>query len=46
LARRAGAGRSPDAAFAISVSAPLVTADEQMQFATCNLLTVRGYSRE
>ena len=40
------AGRSRDAAFAISVSAPLVTADEQMQFATSNLLTVRGYSHE
>jgi dipeptidyl aminopeptidase/acylaminoacyl peptidase len=40
------AGRSPDAAFAISVSAPLVTADEQMQFATSNLLTLRGYSRQ
>jgi len=40
------AGRSPDAAFAISVSAPLVTADEQMQFATGNLLAVRGYSHE
>jgi pimeloyl-ACP methyl ester carboxylesterase len=40
------AGRSRDAAFAISVSAPLVTADEQMQFATSNLLTVRGYSQE
>ena len=39
------AGRSKDAAFAISVSAPLVTADEQMQFATRNLLTVRGYSQ-
>ena len=38
------AGRSRDAAFAISVSAPLVTADEQMQFATSNLLTIRGYS--
>lgn len=38
------AGRSKNAAFAISVSAPLVTADEQMQFATRNLLTVRGYS--
>ena len=40
------AGRSRDAAFAISVSAPLVTADEQMQFATSNLLTLRGYSQE
>jgi uncharacterized protein len=39
------AERSKDAAFAISVSAPLVTADEQMQFATRNLLTVRGYSQ-
>jgi hypothetical protein len=39
------AGRSPDAAFAISISAPLVTADEQMQFAMSNLLTVRGYSQ-
>jgi len=37
------AGRSPDAAFAVSVSAPLVTAAEQMEFATGNLLTVRGY---
>jgi len=40
------AGRSPDAAFAISVSAPLVTADEQMQFATSNLLTVHAFSQE
>src|SRR5260370_5043584 len=40
------AGRSPDAAFAISVSAPLVTADEQMQFATSNLLTLRGCSQD
>lgn len=39
------AGRSKDAAFAVSVSAPLVTADEQMRFATRNLLTVRGYSQ-
>jgi len=39
------AGRSKDAAFAISVSAPLVTADAQMQFATRNLLTIRGYSQ-
>jgi dipeptidyl aminopeptidase/acylaminoacyl peptidase len=40
------AGRSQDAAFAISVSAPLVNADEQMQFATSNLLTARGFSQE
>ena len=39
------AGRSKDAAFAISVSAPLVTANEQMNFATRNLLTVHGYSQ-
>jgi uncharacterized protein len=39
------AGRSRDAAFAIAVSSPLVTAEEQMQFATKNLLTVRGYSQ-
>jgi dipeptidyl aminopeptidase/acylaminoacyl peptidase len=40
------AGRSPNAAFAISVSAPLVTPEQQMEFATTNLLTVRGYSQE
>jgi len=39
------AGRSKYAAFAISVSAPLFTADEQMKFATRNLLTLRGYSQ-
>lgn len=39
------AGRSKDAAFAISVSAPLVTANEQMEFATRNLLVLRGYSQ-
>ena len=39
------AGRSKDAAFAISVSAPLVTANEQMEFATRNLLALRGYSQ-
>lgn len=39
------AGRSKDAAFAISVSAPLVAANEQMEFATRNLLTLRGYSQ-
>lgn len=38
------AGRSPGAAFAVSVSAPLVPAEEQMRFATRNLLTIRGYS--
>jgi dipeptidyl aminopeptidase/acylaminoacyl peptidase len=39
-------GRSPDAAFAISISAPLVNADQQMRFATSNLLSLRGYSRD
>lgn len=39
------AGRSRDAAFAVAVSSPLVTAEEQMQFATRNSLTVRGYSQ-
>lgn len=38
------ASRSSDAAFAISVSAPLVTPGEQMMFAVRNLLSVRGYS--
>lgn len=40
------ASRSPSTAFAISISAPLVTPEQQMQFATTNLLTVRGYSQE
>jgi hypothetical protein len=38
------AERSKNAAFAISVSAPLSTPEVQMQFATTNLLTVRGHS--
>ncbi len=38
------AGRSQTAAFAISVSAPLVTPERQMEFATENLLKIRGYS--
>ena len=40
------AERSKNAAFAISVSAPLTTPELQMEFATTNLLTVRGYSRK
>src|SRR5262249_4825407 len=40
------AQRSKAAAFAISVSAPLVSPEEQMEFATTNLLILRGYSRE
>jgi hypothetical protein len=39
------AGRSQSAAFAVSVSAPLVNAEEQMEFAMSNLLVVRGYSQ-
>lgn len=38
------AERSNDAAFAIAVSAPLVTPGEQMMFAVRNLLIVRGYT--
>ena len=36
--------RSPQAAFAISVSAPLVTPDIQMKFAVANLLRVKGFA--
>jgi uncharacterized protein len=39
------AGRSRNAAFAVSVSAPLVNAELQMEFAMSNLLAVRGYSQ-
>ena len=39
------AGRSADAAFAISVSAPLVTAEQQMRFAIANRLLINGYSQ-
>lgn len=39
------AGSSLNPAFAIVVSAPLVTPEKQMQFATANLLTIRGYSQ-
>ena len=38
------ASRAPQAAFAISVSAPLVTPDIQMNFAVGNILRVRGFS--
>ncbi len=38
------AGRAENAAFAVSISAPLVTAEEQMRFAMRNLLALRGYS--
>ena len=36
--------RWPDAAFAISVSAPMVTPDAQMLFAVGNVLRIKGYS--
>ncbi len=38
------ASRDRHAAFAVSVSAPLVTPAEQMDFAVANLLTVRGFT--
>ena len=37
------ASRTHDAAFAVSVSAPMVTAARQMEFAVDNLLALRGY---
>jgi dipeptidyl aminopeptidase/acylaminoacyl peptidase len=37
------ASRSPDAAFAISISAPLTTPDVQMNFAVANILRIKGY---
>jgi uncharacterized protein len=40
------ANRSPDAAFAVSVSAPLVTPDIQMNYATANMLTLHGYGAQ
>jgi hypothetical protein len=40
------ANRSPQAAFVISVSAPLVTPTEQMDFAVTNLLIAHGYSQQ
>ena len=39
------ANRSKSAAFAISVSAPLVTPDVQMNFAVANLVAARGFDR-
>lgn len=40
------AQRDPDCAFAISVSAPMVTADVQMRFAVANILRIRGFDQE
>jgi uncharacterized protein len=37
------AARDPRAAFAVSVSAPLVTPEAQMEFAMANVLRVNGY---
>ncbi len=39
------AERDPRAAFAVSVSAPLVTPEAQMEFAMANRLRVNGYSQ-
>jgi uncharacterized protein len=39
------AGRSKDAAFAISISAPLTSPEDQMRFAMTNLMTIRRYSQ-
>jgi pimeloyl-ACP methyl ester carboxylesterase len=39
------ASRSPQAAFAISVSAPMTTPDVQMNFAVANILRIRGFSQ-
>ena len=39
------ASRSSTAAFAIAVSAPMTTADVQMNFAVANILRIKGYSR-
>jgi pimeloyl-ACP methyl ester carboxylesterase len=38
------ASRSPQAAFAISVSAPMTTPDVQMNFAVANILRIKGFS--
>jgi len=39
------ASRSPRAAFAVAVSAPMTTADVQMNFAVANILRIRGYAQ-
>jgi hypothetical protein len=44
LALLAGA-RSPNAAFVVSVSAPLTRADVQMNFAIANILRIKGYGQ-
>jgi uncharacterized protein len=40
------ASRSPQSAFAISVSAPMTTPDVQMNFAVANILRIKGFSQE
>ena len=37
------AARSPEAAFAIAISAPMTTPDVQMNFAVANILRIKGY---
>jgi hypothetical protein len=39
------ASRSPQAAFAVAVSAPMTTPDVQMNFAVANILHIKGYSQ-
>ena len=39
------ASRSPEVAFAVSISAPMVTPDVQMTFLSANILRVNGYSQ-
>jgi pimeloyl-ACP methyl ester carboxylesterase len=39
------AARYPQTAFAVSVAAPIVTPDVQMNFAVANILRIKGYSQ-
>jgi pimeloyl-ACP methyl ester carboxylesterase len=39
------ASRNPQAAFAISISAPMTTPDVQMNFAVANILRIRGFTQ-
>ena len=39
------AARSPRTAFAISISAPMTTADLQMNFASANILRIKGFAQ-
>ena len=40
------AERDPGCAFAISISAPMATADVQMQFAVANILRIKGFDQQ